>query len=551
MQTRAECDVEDSFHMNLTGSALLPSDRREVLSSSRPFQPKVPSATTPRTTDTTPSPSSFLNNCPFRHAERQYKWSREPQCTQHGKQLKTLQHSLEDVDLTDVIDVRYPSRNTPFNNALLREIQIPSGNRRLSGNATTPEEVASLSLPRKCFACDAIPGLYIFPSCIEEKEQASLCREAVLEYGNSSNFKNMLSTHVKTPHHTRCYQPPMRWATVGFNYQWTSKTYQKEEYSPFPSLIRQVMMRLGAAVFEAEIADTEVPSSKKKSQPEIYQPQSGIVNYFPVGTSMMAHQDAAEDALTQPLLSLSLGCSCIFLMGTESMMDAPTAFLLRSGDLAAFAGPSRLCYHSVARILDDVPPYLTIPDEEMTDCEKKRYHQYSYYHHLYNAKFSPSGNVQKDSFCILSKAINKDMEHVKSDSHLEVKVTRENDLTKTTANERHRQKKNGEWCENPQRVAHPSTITANSARTSDTNSPVGTTISSTATAVEGITAASLLLHNSKEMWKKPGEFVMMDPTFMSEDEKERYWRLSMKHMRINMNARQVYPEPCDFIFSTN
>lgn len=548
MQTRSEHSVDDSFHPNVEGSVLLPSDRGEVLSSPSPFQSMVLRTNTPSTTNATPSPSSYVNNCPFRQAERQYKWSRAPQCTRQGKQLKIPQHPLEEVDLTNVIDVRYPSRNTPSNNALLREIPLPSGDRRSSASTTPPDELTSSPLPMKCFACDAIPGLYIFPSCIGENEQALLCRAAVLEYGNSSNFKNMLSTHVKTPHHTRCYQPPMRWATVGFNYQWTSKTYQKEEYSRFPSLVRQVMMRLGAAVFEAEIADTAVPSSRKTSQPDIYQPQSGIVNYFPVGTSMMAHQDAAEDALTQPLLSLSLGCSCIFLMGTESMMDSPTAFLLRSGDLAAFAGPSRLCFHSVARILDDVPSYLTIPDEEMTDCEKKRYHQYSYYHHLYNKNFFTSDTLQKDTRCAVGNAVSEDLESIKNDTHLEVKNTRDNDLTKRTAKKDYPQEKNSEWCKATQSASPSSTITALKARTSDTNSAARTTISSTATAVEGTTAVQLPLQHSKEMLEKVTKFVMIDPTLMSEDEKERYWRLSMKHMRINVNARQVYPESCDFIF---
>lgn len=102
------------------------------------------------------------------------------------------------------------------------------------------------------------------------------------------------------------------------------------------------------------------------SSPETYEPQTCIVNYYPVGSMMMCHQDISEEVLDQPLVSVSLGCSSIFLMGTESRDDSPYAFLLRSGDVAAFSGPARAAFHSVPRILDDCPDYLTIPYSEMT-----------------------------------------------------------------------------------------------------------------------------------------------------------------------------------------
>ncbi len=61
--------------------------------------------------------------------------------------------------------------------------------------------------------------------------------------------------------------------------------------------------------------------------------------------------DDAERSLQQPLVSLSLGCDAIFLMGHASKAQAPTALLLRSGDAVVLSGPARRCYHGVPRVL--------------------------------------------------------------------------------------------------------------------------------------------------------------------------------------------------------
>ena len=49
-------------------------------------------------------------------------------------------------------------------------------------------------------------------------------------------------------------------------------------------------------------------------------------------------QDDAEGALEQPLVSLSVGCDAIFLIGGAHQDVPPTALLLRSGDAVVMAG---------------------------------------------------------------------------------------------------------------------------------------------------------------------------------------------------------------------
>lgn len=50
---------------------------------------------------------------------------------------------------------------------------------------------------------------------------------------------------------------------------------------------------------------------------------------LPAGDTLNGHVDDAERCLHQPLVSLSLGCPAIFLMGAESKDVPPTALLLR------------------------------------------------------------------------------------------------------------------------------------------------------------------------------------------------------------------------------
>lgn len=59
------------------------------------------------------------------------------------------------------------------------------------------------------------------------------------------------------------------------------------------------------------------------------------------------HQDKDEHS-DAPVVSLSIGATCIFRFGNTKNRNAPyTDIELRSGDLFVFGGPSRLAYHGV------------------------------------------------------------------------------------------------------------------------------------------------------------------------------------------------------------
>ena len=74
------------------------------------------------------------------------------------------------------------------------------------------------------------------------------------------------------------------------------------------------------------------------------------------GDTLNGHADDAEQDLAQPLVSLSLGCDAVFLMGGETKAVPPTPLLLRSGDAVVLSGHARRCVHGLPRVLTDHPP---------------------------------------------------------------------------------------------------------------------------------------------------------------------------------------------------
>ncbi|MEU2064548.1 alpha-ketoglutarate-dependent dioxygenase AlkB [Streptomyces sp. NPDC013455] len=81
-----------------------------------------------------------------------------------------------------------------------------------------------------------------------------------------------------------------------------------------------------------------------------------LINFYDGDARMGMHRDGDEKA-DAPVVSLSLGDSCVFRFGnTETRAKPYTDIELRSGDLFVFGGPSRAAYHGVPRVLPGTAP---------------------------------------------------------------------------------------------------------------------------------------------------------------------------------------------------
>lgn len=79
-------------------------------------------------------------------------------------------------------------------------------------------------------------------------------------------------------------------------------------------------------------------------------PQACLVNFYEAGAKMGLHQDRDEEDFDAPVLSVSLGNTCLFRIGGENRKDPTKSFKLASGDVMLLTGKSRMAFHGVDRI---------------------------------------------------------------------------------------------------------------------------------------------------------------------------------------------------------
>jgi len=79
-------------------------------------------------------------------------------------------------------------------------------------------------------------------------------------------------------------------------------------------------------------------------------PEACLVNYYAAGTRMGLHQDRDEQDLAAPVVSISLGDTCLFRIGGTRRSDPTASLRLSSGDVAVLGGAARLAFHGIDRI---------------------------------------------------------------------------------------------------------------------------------------------------------------------------------------------------------
>ena len=79
-------------------------------------------------------------------------------------------------------------------------------------------------------------------------------------------------------------------------------------------------------------------------------PEACLINFYSDDARMSLHQDRDEMDLEAPVLSISLGNTCLFRVGGLDRKDPTGSFRLSSGDIVLLAGEGRLAFHGVDRI---------------------------------------------------------------------------------------------------------------------------------------------------------------------------------------------------------
>lgn len=133
------------------------------------------------------------------------------------------------------------------------------------------------------------------------------------------------------------------WHWLPYRYSRTADDVGGAAVAPFPEVLRTLGRDAVAAAYGADEAAR-------------YEPDAALVNYYDDAARMGMHQDR-EERTDAPVVSLSLGTSCVFRFGNTENRNRPWQDVeLASGDLFVFGGPSRFAYHGVVRTLPGTAP---------------------------------------------------------------------------------------------------------------------------------------------------------------------------------------------------
>ena len=80
-------------------------------------------------------------------------------------------------------------------------------------------------------------------------------------------------------------------------------------------------------------------------------PEACLVTWYEGKARMGLHQDRDEAEFSAPVLSVSLGDTCLFRYGGLQRNDPTKSVKLESGDVLLIGGASRLCFHGVDRVM--------------------------------------------------------------------------------------------------------------------------------------------------------------------------------------------------------
>ncbi|WP_030157625.1 alpha-ketoglutarate-dependent dioxygenase AlkB family protein [Streptomyces sp. NRRL S-244] len=124
---------------------------------------------------------------------------------------------------------------------------------------------------------------------------------------------------------------------------------------PMPGWLAELGREAVAAAYGNDDAAAAAPGTGAATA-DPYAYDIALINFYDGDSRMGMHRDAEEKS-GAPVVSLSLGDTCVFRFGNTDSRGRPYQDVrLRSGDLFVFGGPARLAYHGVPKVLPGTAP---------------------------------------------------------------------------------------------------------------------------------------------------------------------------------------------------
>eukprot|EP00557_Chaetoceros_sp_GSL56_P009377 CAMPEP_0176487714 /NCGR_PEP_ID=MMETSP0200_2-20121128/6293_1 /TAXON_ID=947934 /ORGANISM="Chaetoceros sp., Strain GSL56" /LENGTH=401 /DNA_ID=CAMNT_0017884589 /DNA_START=87 /DNA_END=1292 /DNA_ORIENTATION=+ len=254
-----------------------------------------------------------------------------------------------------------------------------------SGSAPNQPNIVPLSTSKDCiyrggaFGIESHPGFVYIPQALSKNIQIDLAYQALTQFcegphrtnidllpvkkdeirnGKGDTMWNIWKREmapsdksddgtIKTKEKQKFYKTfeKLSWATTGYHYDWTERSYKEELQSPMPLVLK---------ILGSYFAQLDTCSGNDR-----FCASASIINYYSLKSIMGGHKDDLEYDFTKPVVSLSIGLPAVFLLGGMTKDDGPVVpILVRPGDVMLLGGESRLCYHGIARV---IPEWVELP----------------------------------------------------------------------------------------------------------------------------------------------------------------------------------------------
>jgi alkylated DNA repair protein (DNA oxidative demethylase) len=176
------------------------------------------------------------------------------------------------------------------------------------------------------------PGLFYIPAFLAAAAQAVLARD-IWSATEKAPFFQPLMPRTGRPFSVRMTNcGPLGWVSDqagGYRYQ-AHHPETGQNWPPIPALALHAWDELAAYP---------------------HPPEACLVNFYDQDARMGLHQDRDEEDLSAPVLSISLGDTCLFRFGGTKRGGTTQSLKLVSGDVLVLSGAARLAYHGVDKIL--------------------------------------------------------------------------------------------------------------------------------------------------------------------------------------------------------
>lgn len=177
----------------------------------------------------------------------------------------------------------------------------------------------------------AVNGFAVYPEALSSEEQRALVEDLRAVVAQAPFFRPVMPRTAKpfSVEMTNC--GPLGWVsdkTQGYRYE-PCHPVTGRPWPPMPPALLDLWERFAA-------------------YPHV--PEAALVNLYRGSAKMGLHTDSDEADAAAPVVSLSLGDTCLFRMGGPQRGDPTKSLKLASGAVVVIGGPARFSYHGVDRI---------------------------------------------------------------------------------------------------------------------------------------------------------------------------------------------------------